>query len=93
MNKYEILFILDNAAAEEAKEAMIAKMTSLVTENGGSVEKVDKWGAKKLAYPVNYKTEGYYVLMNYECAPELISEMERQLRISDIAMRHMVIKK
>ncbi len=93
MNKYEILFILDNAAAEEAKEAMIAKMTSLVTENGGSVEKVDKWGAKKLAYPINYKTEGYYVLMNYECAPELISEMERQLRISDIAMRHMVIKK
>lgn len=93
MNKYEILFILDNAAAEEAKEAMIAKMTSLVTENGGSVEKVDKWGAKKLAYPINYKTEGYYVLMNYECAPELIYEMERQLRISDIAMRHMVIKK
>ena len=93
MNKYEILFILDNAAADEAKEAMIAKMTSLISENGGNVEKVDKWGAKKLAYPINYKTEGYYVLMNYECAPELISEMERQLRISDMVMRHMVIKK
>ena len=93
MNKYEILFILDNAAADEAKEAMIARLTSLVAENGGSVEKVDKWCSKKLAYPINYKTEGYYVLMNYECAPELISEMERQLRINDMVMRHMVIKK
>jgi len=93
MNKYEILFIIDNSAADEAKEAIIAKMSSLITDNAGSVEKVDKWGAKKLAYPINYKNEGYYVLMNFECAPELIAEMERQLRINDQIMRHMVIKK
>lgn len=46
MNKYELLFIIDNSAADEAKEAIIAKMSQLVTDNGGSVEKVDKWGAK-----------------------------------------------
>ena len=83
MNKYELLFIIDNSAADEAKEAIIAKMSQLVTDNGGSVEKVDKWGAKKLAYPINFKEDGYYVLMNFECEPALVAEMERQLRIND----------
>ena len=93
MNKYELLFIIDNSAADEAKDAIIAKMSQLVTDNGGSVEKVDKWGAKKLAYPINFKEDGYYVLMNFECEPALIAEMERQLRINDQVMRHMVVKK
>ena len=93
MNKYELLFIIDNSAADEAKEAIIAIMSLLVTDNGGSVEKVDKWGAKKLAYPINFKEDGYYVLMNFECEPALIAEMERQLRINDQVMRHMVVKK
>ena len=93
MNKYELLFIIDNSAADEAKEAIIAKMSQLVTDNGGSAEKVDKWGAKKLAYPINFKEDGYYVLMNFECEPALIAEMERQLRINDQVMRHMVVKK
>ena len=93
MNKYELLFIIDNSAADEAKEAIIAKMSQLVTDNGGSVEKVDKWGAKKLAYPINFKEDGYYVLMNFECEPALIAEMERQLRINDQVMRHIVVKK
>ena len=93
MNKYELLFIIDNSAADEAKEAIIAKMSQLVTDNGGSVEKVDKWDAKKLAYPINFKEDGYYVLMNFECEPALIAEMERQLRINDQVMRHMVVKK
>lgn len=93
MNKYELLFIIDNSAADEVKEAIIAKMSQLVTDNGGSVEKVDKWGAKKLAYPINFKEDGYYVLMNFECEPALVAEMERQLRINDQVMRHMVVKK
>ena len=93
MNKYELLFIIDNSAADEAKEAIIAKMSQLVTDNGGSVEKVDKWGAKKLAYPINFKEDGYYVLMNFECEPALVAKMERQLRINDQVMRHMVVKK
>ena len=93
MNKYELLFIIDNSAADEAKEAIIAKMSQLVTDNGGSVEKVDKWGAKKLAYPINFKEDGYYVLMNFECEPALVAEMERQLRINDQVMRHIVVKK
>ena len=93
MRKYEMLYILSTELTDEAREQIISKFENLVSSNGGTVSKVDKWGVKKLVYPINYKTEGYYVLMNYECAPELISEMERQLRINDMVMRHMVIKK
>ena len=93
MNKDELQVIIENVAGDEGKEAIIGKMAQLVTDNGGSVEKVDKWGAKKLAYPINFKEDGYYVLMNFECEPALIAEMERQLRINDQVMRHMVVKK
>ena len=93
MNKYEILFIIDNAAADEVKEAVIAKMSELITSNGGSVEKVDKWGAKKLAYPINYKTEGYYVLVNFASEAEFVAELERVYNITDGLLRTIVIRK
>lgn len=93
MNKYELLFIIDNSVADEAKDAIVAKMSQVVTDNGGTMEKVDKWGAKKLAYSIGDKEDGYYVLMNFECQPELVAEIERQLRINDQVLRHMVVKK
>ena len=93
MNNYELLYIIDNDLADEAKEALIAKLNGVVTENGGSVESVEKWGTKKLAYPINYKTEGYYVLVNFAAAATLPSELERIMRISDSVVRFMVVKK
>lgn len=92
MNKYEIMFIIDNSVSDEAKDAVVAKVTQIVENGGGKVEKVDKQGAKKLAYPIKDKTDGFYVLMNFECQPELIAELERQIRISDQVLRHMVVK-
>ena len=53
----------------------------------------DKWGKKTLAYPINYKTEGYYVLMNFESAPEFPEELERVFRITESIMRYMVVRK
>ena len=93
MNNYELLYIIDNDLAEEAKEALIAKLNGVVTDNGGSVETVDKWGTKKLAYPINYKTEGYYVLVNFTAPATLPSELERVMRITDGVVRFMVIAK
>ena len=93
MNNYELLYIIDNDLADEAKEALIAKLNGVVTENGGSVESVEKWGTKKLAYPINYKTEGYYVLVNFAAAATLPSELERIMRITDGVVRFMVVKK
>ncbi len=93
MNKYEVLYILDAKVDGVAKDALIEKYSELVKANGGEVESVDKWGEKKLAYPIDYKTEGYYVLMNFTAEPEFPQELERQMRIADEVLRYMVIKK
>lgn len=93
MNKYEILYIIDASADDATKEAQITKYSDLVTANGGSVESVDKWGIKKFAYPMEFKTEGYYVLMTFSAPASLPAEMERQMRISDNIIRYLVIRK
>ena len=93
MNKYEVLYILDSKVEGAQKDALIEKFSALVTDNGGEVEGVDKWGDRKLAYPINYKTEGYYVLMNFTAKPEFPQELERQMRIADEVIRYMVVKK
>ncbi|MDD4290985.1 MAG: 30S ribosomal protein S6 [Clostridia bacterium] len=93
MNSYELLFIIDNTLADEAKEELITKFSDVIINEGGTVETVDKWGAKKLAYPINYKTEGFYVLMNFTADPAVPAEVERLMRINDAIIRQMVIKK
>ena len=93
MNNYELLYIINNDLADEAKEALIAKLNGVVTENGGSVESVEQWGTKKLAYPINFKNEGYYVLVNFAAEATLPSELERIMRINDDVVRFMVVKK
>lgn len=93
MNNYEVLYIIENSLDDSAKEAVISKFEGVVTENGGTVEKTDKWGSKKFAYPIDYKNDGYYVLMTFASASDLPKELERQMRISDEIIRFMVIRK
>jgi len=93
MNNYELLYIIDNAADDDKKEALIEKFSTLITSSGGAIEKVDKWGSKKFAYPIDYKNDGYYVLMNFSAQPEFPAELERQMRINDAVVRFLVIKK
>ena len=93
MNSYELLYIIDNELSDEAKEAVIARISAVVTDNGGTIDELDKWGTRKLAYPINYKSEGYYVLVNFSAAPDLPTELERVMRITDSVVRFMVVKK
>jgi len=90
MNRYEMLYILDSSMTDEAREAVISKFEGVVTSNGGKVESTDKWGVKKLAYPINYKTEGFYVLMTFEAQSSTIAEVERIAGITDEVMRRIV---
>ena len=92
MNKYEVVYIIDPAVEEEARKALIAKFNDLITGNGGSVDKVEEWGKRRLAYAIDYKTEGYYVLVNFQAEAELPKELERNLQISDSVIRYQVIK-
>ena len=64
--KYEMLYLIDTSIAEEARDALIAKFEDVVKNLGGTVVSTDKWGVKKTAYPINYKSEAYYVLMTFE---------------------------
>lgn len=93
MNKYEVLYILDSKVDGAQKDVLVEKYSALVKDNGGEVESVDKWGDRKLAYPIDYKNEGYYVLMTFSAKPEFPQELERQMRIADEVIRYMVIKK
>ena len=93
MNSYELLYIIDNEISDEAKEAVVAKISAVITDNGGTIDGVDKWGTITLAYPINYKTEGYYVLVNFTAQATLPSELERVMRITDSVVRFLVVKK
>ena len=83
MNQYEVMYVVDAALEDSARNELINRFNELVVKNGGEVERVDEWGKRRLAYAINYKTEGYYVLMYIKASAELPRELERNLKISD----------
>lgn len=93
MNKYELLYIISTSATEEQREELIKKINTLIESKGGVVEGVDKWGIRKLAYPIDFKNEGFYVLVNFSTKPEVVSEMNNLMNITDFIVRQMFIKK
>ncbi len=93
MKTYEMIYILDATAAEEAREAISKKFEEIVASKGGSVVSVDKWGIKKLAYPINYKTEGEYFVMNFEADGSTVKELERISDLSSEVLRRMITVK
>lgn len=92
MNKYEAMYIVTPDMEDEAIKGVIEKFSGIITANGGEIEKTDEWGRKKLAYPIDYKTEGYYVLVNFAAAPELPRELERNFRNDESILRYMVVR-
>ena len=89
---YEVMYIIDPAQGEEGIAALVANFKSLVEQNGSAVE-VEEWGSRKLAYPINYKTEGYYVLMTFNSIPSFPRELDRVFRITDGIMRSLIVCK
>ena len=92
MNKYESMYILKPTIDEETRKSIVEKFKNLVEENGGKMEKVDEWGTRKLAYEIDYISEGYYVLMTFEAEPTLPLELERNYNIHDVVLRYNIIK-
>ena len=89
---YEVVFVVDPAQGEEAVAAQVNNFKTLIEQNASNVE-VEEWGTRKLAYPIDYKTEGYYVLMTFTSAPEFPRELDRKLRIADGIMRSLIVCK
>ncbi len=93
MNKYETMYVITPELEEEALKAAIDKFSGIITANGGVIENVDEWGKKRLAYPIDYKTEGYYVLVNFEAESVLPKELERNFKNDENIMRYMVVRR
>ena len=92
MNKYELIYIIDTAVEEEARKALIEKYNGIIAANGGEVVKVEEWGKRRLAYAIDYKTEGYYVYVAFNGASELPKELSRNLGINESVIRSQVVK-
>jgi len=93
VNKYEAMYIITPELEEEARRAVIEKFAAIMSSNGAEIEKTDEWGMRKLAYAIDYKTEGYYVLVNFESAPSFPAELERNFKIDENIIRYMVIRR
>ena len=89
---YETVIVINTKIGEEAIKALVEKFKALI-EKSGTLESVDEWGKRRLAYLINDEAEGYYVLYNFESAPEFPAELERIARITDGILRSLVVKK
>ncbi len=92
MNSYETIFIIDASLEEDAIKALQEKFVGLISSNG-TVDTVDEWGKRRLAYAINDKTEGYYVLVNFKADAEFPKELDRQYKITDGILRTIIIRK
>lgn len=92
LNKYEIVLVFSLSKGEEAVEALKAKVFDLISANG-TLGEVEEWGKRKLAYPINYETEGYYIVAQFEADETLPAEIDRVLNITDGVLRSLIVAK
>ncbi len=92
MRIYEELFILRPDTPEEETDQLIEQLSALITKHGGTVDKTDKWGIRKLAYRVQKRNEGFYVLLQFTAQPEAVKELERRMRVSDLVMKFITVR-
>lgn len=89
---YEEFFIVEPDTPEEQIDAYIEQIKGIVAAAGGSIDKVEKWGKRKLAYKINKFTEGYYVLIQFTSSPEPVKEIEHRMRVTDMVMRWVTVR-
>ena len=92
MRDYELLFVLDPSLDEEAKAGLVEKIKEVINA-GGEAGEADVWGDRRLAYSINKKNTGYYVVLPFKAEADLPKELDRRLRISDNVMRHIIVAK
>src|SRR5437660_89581 len=92
MRIYEELFIVKPDAPEEEIDQIIEQMKGVVSTAGGTIDKLDKWGKRRLAYRVEKHREGYYVLIQFSCGPETVKELERRLRVTDAVIKFLTVR-
>ena len=92
MKKYETVMVFSTTITEEETQALVEKFKNLIAKNG-TVESVDDWGKRRLAYPINDENDGYYVLVNFSCEPDFPAELDRVYKITDGVLRSLIVAK
>jgi small subunit ribosomal protein S6 len=93
MNRiYEEMFIIRPDATEEEITPIVEQLKTTVTSAGGTIDKEERWGVRKLAYRVEKRNEGYYVLMQFTAEPQTVKEVERRLRVNDAVLKYMTVR-
>lgn len=93
MKAYELLFIIAPSTDEETRANTMNRIQGVITSAEGSIDNVDEWGKRKLAYEINGLTDGVYTLIDFHADPAEVAELDRVLRISDVVVRHMIVKR
>lgn len=91
MKAYELLYIVDPSSSEEVRAGVSARIDVAITNEGGTIDSVENWGKRKLAYEIDHLAEGDYTLINFHADPTQIRELDRVLRINDAVKRHMIV--
>ncbi len=92
MRDYELIVIISPEIPEEEVPTNIDKIGEFITSKGGSITQVDRWGKRRLAYPISHFKEGNYVLTKFKIEPAMTAELEASLRISEKILRHMLVR-
>ncbi|GAA5140247.1 30S ribosomal protein S6 [Nocardioides marinquilinus] len=92
MRSYEVMVILDPSVEERTVEASLKRYTDLVTKDGGTVEKFEVWGRRRLAYEIQKHAEGVYAILNVRAEPATVKELDRQLGLNETVLRTKVIR-
>ena len=91
--KYELMYIIPSQSTDEEKEALIASVNGMIEKDGGTIESVERIGNKKLAYAINKKREGFYVLTNFTANPNMPNKLGKLLAITNNIMRYIIVAK
>ncbi|HEY3058327.1 MAG TPA: 30S ribosomal protein S6 [Chloroflexota bacterium] len=92
MREYELMVVLDPNLEEAAVDAINTRIANLATQRGGSVESVDNWGRKRLAYPISRYRDGVYILSRLKMPPTTAAEIERALKLTESVIRHLLVR-
>ncbi|MEE8722626.1 MAG: 30S ribosomal protein S6 [Eggerthellaceae bacterium] len=93
MKAYELLYFVAPSADDASRAAAAKRIETTITEGKGTLDKVEEWGRRKLAYEINNLTEGDYILVDFHADPAEVAELDRVLRINDVVVRHMIVKR
>lgn len=92
MRIYEELFIVDPNAPDEDIEAVSNQIQGVIRDGGGTIDKVDKWGVRRLAYRVKKRDEGFFILLQFSADPAIVKEIERRLRVNDLVLKYLTVR-